>query len=131
MLLLTSDLNIAETDAPSYPSETYPYQDWGNCFGPLQQYDDSLAVACQKRLETQKESERAYSEDYGVDWEYVYEQTEMWRISNLPHVLEEALLVDDRVVSARATIAAVEEDRMVINVVINASTSFSFVKSFV
>ena len=55
----------------------------------------------------------------------------MWRISNLPHVLEEALLVDDRVVSARATVAAVEEDKMVINVVINASTSFSFVKQFV
>ena len=26
MLLLTSELNIAETAAPSYPSETYPYQ---------------------------------------------------------------------------------------------------------
>ena len=61
----------------------------------------------------------------------MYEQTEMWRIANLPHVLEEALLVDDRVASARATITAVEEDRMVINVVINASTSFSFVKQFV
>lgn len=131
MLLLTSELNIAETAAPSYPSETYPYQEWGNCFAPLQQYDDALAVACQKRLETQKESERAYSEDYGVDWEYVYGQTEMWRVANLPKVLEDALLVDDRVLSARATVARLEADRMVIDIVINASTSFSFVKQFV
>lgn len=120
MILLTRDFVTYDTERTSpYPSNTYPYQEVGNTFGPLQPYEDALKQACVKRLSTQSGVEAAYTDDYGMDWIEIHNKPKGWIICNLPRMIEQCLTRDDRVKGVSVEIVSVEADTIAINVTIN------------
>lgn len=128
MLLLPSEnLTISNAnDEANYPSTTYPYQPVSNTFGAISDPPDALATACQKRLSTQVEHERAYSASYGMDWGYALEQSDDWKKANLGKRMEECLRQDDRVTSVRAIYTGQSGNALTFNITLNGSTAFNF-----
>ena len=124
MWLLTRDTNFQETvGGVVYPSASYPYQNVSNTFGPLQEYDGALLDACMKRLATQSGVERVYSEEYGLDWADIHTQHRGWIMSNLPRMVKDCLMHDDRVKNVDVKILKIESDYIQLRVTINGTSS--------
>lgn len=124
MLHVTRDVEIVEGGRTyPYPSTTYPLLETGNCFGPLQDYDNALFDACVKRLATQIGSVRGYPDDYGMDWVEIHNLATPWAKQILPDRIRACLSVDDRVKIVEVDIIDVAPDAVRIHLTINRKYS--------
>lgn len=120
MLHVTRNVDVIEGGQTiPYPSKTYPYLEVGNCFGPLQDYDNALFDACVKRLSTQVGAVRGYPDDYGMDWIEIHNLAAPWAKQILPDRIRACLSVDDRVKIVEVEILDVSADSVLIHLTIN------------